>query len=973
MERPSTATARPGRAPLGPRVRKMNSTPVLGVGSSNEDNNRDPSLSYRDTVRLSSASHHSAGSRDSTLSQSSSRDSAQSFHSPNDDSYTAQQQALPGISENPPSPILSAEQGVEDTNIDTTDTTIDTTTEETPRAPDSQPPATSAPEEPSLPVSSTAATLPETPSPSVTPDEGFPEMIRRRTSSQALPTSPNASDDEDESLHFRPFLPTRQTPQPGSTLPLLPHSRPTSTSSLHPLSASALPSPTRPGTSHSSNSSGMTRIPKQQTLTPPPKIKFDKSDVRWKGLPLEAALWTLSSSDLQTVVSRAIRSSAQESFIRLLSLDLLDDALPNDLDRLRTLRTMTQAKYIFGVQRRTMLLQGLLSAASEGGSGDNASELVQQLADTTADLDRITEELVRQGDEIAQIEKLIDIHWGSALAIALRKLNGSYARRTQDLVSARARIGELEAEREDAWREAERLARKLDEVERAQEEARLEKETTPRRPVSKIRSKRYSQISRDKVQGQPDKAEEDGKDDTSIDSDDSISELGDEEEILIQTAEVVSIPSIPRSPPPNILNIPRGFSPPLVSRPDMLTNSSSPTIPTIPLPTQPAGQTYPPKRSEPPPNLLSVATQAAGPATTRPNSGSYTSPTRTLPPQLPVPSRPPPEAPQSVHGHEEDYPEEGSSVTGSSQASGSEKAANDQIEQQNGHKSPVYSPTFGPPPSSQPQTPISPIDNSDTRSTKSGKSNVATVQAARKRSLRTSMGSLRLKVSAGKRSNASSPVEPVPALPKELSSASTASTPQTPRKRTSITDIRLHSSSVDGVRPGSVVMDDLFLPDTGIGKSNALDRIEEVPRTPRHRKSVDEISLVANTRRRLGENPPGQSIPSFWMNVEGGGLSRSASTSRQLSRPGIANGRLNVPRLSFSNSSPSFSHNTAAHHGNSYPGLGFNKNSPEPKSPMRATSSGGLMHLPPHATPLGKLKMGLKRYSLMGRSASSGT
>ena len=155
------------------------------------------------------------------------------------------------------------------------------------------------------------------------------------------------------------------------------------------------------------------------------------------------------------------------------------------------------------------------------------------------------------------------------------KLNGSYARRTQDLVSARARIGELEAEREDAWKEAERLARKLDEVERAQEEARMEKETTPTRPVSKIRSKRYSQISSHRltVLGTPDPVpqpqpepdvdgQDDGKDNASIDSDDSGSILEDGEEILIQTAEVVSIPSIPRSPPPNILNIPRGFSPP---------------------------------------------------------------------------------------------------------------------------------------------------------------------------------------------------------------------------------------------------------------------------------------------------------------------------------------------------------------------------------------------------------------------------
>ncbi|KAK7039268.1 hypothetical protein VNI00_010173 [Paramarasmius palmivorus] len=890
-----------------------------------------------------------------------------------DESPTTQHQSLlPGISEHPPSPNLSAQQD----------------------SPDQIPEdlITEAPEEPPLPTPTTPATLPDTPGTPASTQDTFPEMIRRRTSSQALPTSPTASDDEDDTRQLRPpstesfsaARPPSLISRRDSAFSAPSNSRPTSTSSLHPISASrttesSLPSPTRPGTSQSTYSSGVTRIPKQQSLTPPPKIKFDKPDVRWKGLPLEAALWTLTSADLQTVVSRAIRSSAQESFIRLLSIDLLDDTLPRELDRLRTLKTTTQARYRFGVQRRTMLLQGLLSTASEGSSADGAGELVHQLADTASDLDRLTEELVRLGEEIAQIEKLIDIHWGSALAIALRKLNGSYARRTQDLVSARTRIGELEAEREDAWKEAERLARKLDEVERAQEEARMEKETTPTRPVSKIRSKRYSQISshRLSVQGTPDPVpqpqpepdvddQDDGKDNASIDSDDSGSMLEDGEEILIQTAEVVSIPSIPRSPPPNILNIPRGFSPPPSIRPEMLSSPSSPTIPVIPLPPQPPRTTYPPVRSEPPPNLLSVATQAAtSNPTSRPTSGSYTSPTRTLPPQLPAPSRPPPEAPQSVHGHEQDYPEEGSSI-----ASGSDRAEDDHVEKRNNFKSPVDSPIFGPPSTSQPDTPISPIDNSDNRSTRS---NMATVQAARKRSLRTSMGSLRLKVAVGKRSNASTPVEPVPALPREYESNSADSTPQTPRKRTSINDIRLHSTSVDEMRPDSVVMDDLYLPNTGVGGSSALERIEEVPRTPRHRKSVDEVSLVANTRRRLGDNPPGESIPSFWMNAEGGfgGLSRSASTSRQIGRPITANGRLNPPpRLALSNSNPSFSSNSA------YPGLGYNnvnKPLPEPMSPVRATSTGGLMHVPPHSTPLGKLKMGLKRYSLMGRSASSGS
>jgi hypothetical protein len=44
------------------------------------------------------------------------------------------------------------------------------------------------------------------------------------------------------------------------------------------------------------------------------------------------------------------------------------------------------------------------------------------------------------------------------------KLNKSYGRRTTDLVEARERIENLEAELEDAWREAEKMAREMDDL-----------------------------------------------------------------------------------------------------------------------------------------------------------------------------------------------------------------------------------------------------------------------------------------------------------------------------------------------------------------------------------------------------------------------------------------------------------------------------------------------------------------------------
>ncbi|KAA1470130.1 hypothetical protein DENSPDRAFT_672276 [Dentipellis sp. KUC8613] len=54
------------------------------------------------------------------------------------------------------------------------------------------------------------------------------------------------------------------------------------------------------------------------------------------------------------------------------------------------------------------------------------------------------------------------MHRASALAVALRKLNASYAKRTRELAGARERVGTLEGEIEDAWRVAEEVALEVD-------------------------------------------------------------------------------------------------------------------------------------------------------------------------------------------------------------------------------------------------------------------------------------------------------------------------------------------------------------------------------------------------------------------------------------------------------------------------------------------------------------------------------
>ncbi|KAF7357023.1 hypothetical protein MVEN_01038900 [Mycena venus] len=207
-------------------------------------------------------------------------------------------------------------------------------------------------------------------------------------------------------------------------------------------------------------------VPKVAGLTPPLQVKFDSVPVKWKGLPLEAALWTFNSKELQELVSRAIRGSSRESFIRVLSVENLEQTLPAELERLNMVKAMTQSKYRFTVHRRTMLLQALhsFSGYNDREGAALVAKLTSQLSQATAECDQLLEDLLQIVDQVGQINHLVDQHWASALAIALRKLNSSYGRRTSELLAARAKISTLEAELNDAWQQAEKLAREMDEL-----------------------------------------------------------------------------------------------------------------------------------------------------------------------------------------------------------------------------------------------------------------------------------------------------------------------------------------------------------------------------------------------------------------------------------------------------------------------------------------------------------------------------
>ncbi|KAI0358219.1 hypothetical protein OH77DRAFT_1397984 [Trametes cingulata] len=246
------------------------------------------------------------------------------------------------------------------------------------------------------------------------------------------------------------------------------HSRTLSEKSVQANVAAPLESSTTPASTRASTPALVRVVPKRPPLAPPPPLNFETEPIPWKGLTLEAAQWTFTSEQLQETVSRAIRHSASESFIRVVPMQTFDVELPQELERLESLKATTQAQYRFSMHRRTMLLQSLAALSQsqypDGGDGEALYNLTTQLAELTISCDRLMETLVRISDQRAQIQHVQNLHIASALSMALRKLNTSYAKRTAELQETRARNEELKAELEEAWSMAQDMAQEMDDL-----------------------------------------------------------------------------------------------------------------------------------------------------------------------------------------------------------------------------------------------------------------------------------------------------------------------------------------------------------------------------------------------------------------------------------------------------------------------------------------------------------------------------
>ncbi|KAI9060091.1 hypothetical protein FKP32DRAFT_1613898 [Trametes sanguinea] len=192
--------------------------------------------------------------------------------------------------------------------------------------------------------------------------------------------------------------------------------------------------------------------------------RFQPTRVNFRGLTMEAAQWTLTSEQLQHIVSTAIRQSADASAIRILPQETLEDALPAEIERLEARSAELKTNYKLLVRRRNAALAHLarLAEGIEHAEPNTAGRVADELNDLNESLDLTAEELYSVTDQLGQLTRLHDLHQRSALAMALRKLNNSFLKQVGEVQRLRDLVETLEAEREEAWQEAQEVAQEFD-------------------------------------------------------------------------------------------------------------------------------------------------------------------------------------------------------------------------------------------------------------------------------------------------------------------------------------------------------------------------------------------------------------------------------------------------------------------------------------------------------------------------------
>ncbi|TFK75679.1 hypothetical protein BDN72DRAFT_450169 [Pluteus cervinus] len=224
-----------------------------------------------------------------------------------------------------------------------------------------------------------------------------------------------------------------------------------------------------------------------------PGPRFQIPPVKWRGYTMDAAKWTFTSAQLQDIVSRAVKQSAEPSSIRLLKLETVDTDIPEEKNRLELQRTDVKTRYKMLARRRSHLLETLLAQLDGTEPEDPAFSLrlVEELKEMSITLDKAAEELHSLDEQLAQLRLLSEVHSSSALAMALRKLNASLLRQFSENQTLKEQIDLLEGERDLAWKQAQDVADDFDNLHEKIVDGRT---SPPSRRSSRVSAARKSSV-----------------------------------------------------------------------------------------------------------------------------------------------------------------------------------------------------------------------------------------------------------------------------------------------------------------------------------------------------------------------------------------------------------------------------------------------------------------------------------------------
>jgi len=162
------------------------------------------------------------------------------------------------------------------------------------------------------------------------------------------------------------------------------------------------------------------------------------------------------------MVGRAIKqSSAEVTAIRLLSPQVLDVEIPEEIDRLEMERDDIKARYGHQIRLRKLLMRSL-DLYIDGSDPETAHRLLNDLRDVSVLCETLGQQLHVVTDQLAQINALRDQHLSSALIMALHKLNAGFLLASSEVEDLKSQLAKAQAESEDGWNKALELERELD-------------------------------------------------------------------------------------------------------------------------------------------------------------------------------------------------------------------------------------------------------------------------------------------------------------------------------------------------------------------------------------------------------------------------------------------------------------------------------------------------------------------------------